>query len=38
MPSLKKSERSFIDQVARDARSVLTFENQALVAELKLKT
>ena len=34
----QKSERSFFDQVAIDAESVLTFEKCPLVAELKLKT
>ena len=33
----QKSERSFFDQVAIDAKSALTFENRPLVAELKLK-
>ncbi len=34
----QKFERSFFDQVAIDAKSVLTFEKRPLVAELKLKT
>ena len=33
----QKFERSFFDQVAVDAKSVSTFENRPLVAELKLK-
>ena len=33
----KKFERSFFDQVARDAETVLTFEIRPLVAELKFK-
>ena len=33
----QKFERSFFDQVAVDVKSVLTFENRPLVAELKLK-
>ena len=33
----QKSESSFLDQVAIDVKSVLTFENCPLVAELKLK-
>ncbi len=36
-PSFKKFECSFSDQVAVDVKSVLTFENRPLVAELKLK-
>ena len=31
----KKFEHTFFDQVARDAKSVLTFEKRPLVAELK---
>ncbi len=33
----QKSERIFFDQVAIDAKSVLTFEKRHLVVELKLK-
>ncbi len=33
----QKFERPFFDQVAIDAKYVLTFENRPLVAELKLK-
>ncbi len=33
----QKSERRFLDQVAIDAKSALTFENRPLVAELKFK-
>ncbi len=36
--SSKKSERSFFDQVAVDAKRVLTFEKRTKVSELKLKT
>ncbi len=34
----QKFERTFFDQVAIDAKSVLTFEKRPLVVELKLKT
>ncbi len=34
----QKSERSFFDQVAIDAKSILTFENCLLVAVMKFKT
>ncbi len=34
----QKFERTFFDQVAIDAKNVLTFEKRHLVAELKLKT
>ena len=34
----QKCECTFLDQVARDSKSVLTFENCPLVAEVKLKT
>ncbi len=34
----QKFERTFFDQVAIDAKSVLTFEKGRLVAALKLKT
>ncbi len=34
----QKFERPFFDQVAIDAKDVLTFEKCPLVAELKLKT
>ncbi len=33
----QKFERTFFDQVAIDAKNVLTFEKRPLVAELKLK-
>ena len=35
--NLQKFERSFFDQVAVDAKSVLKFEERPLVAQLKLK-
>ncbi len=34
----QKSVWPFFDQVARDAKNVLTFEKRPLVAELKMKT
>ena len=34
----QKFERTFFDQVAIDAKSVLTFEKRPLVVELKLET
>ncbi len=36
--AFQKFERTYFDQVARDAKSVLTFEKRPPVVELKLKT